>query len=164
MTIGFCSRQDIVTCRRRVADAIHHCFKVVADLRPLTTAAAASKAYKALQRHVNDNWKGGLIDFRKSGGRRLPKGHVHAKAVGYVGVSNKVVELWLPGERFQEIAGGPREAKLLKHKLAGLGLLSTWASGSQSPKLVVRRPIPGFENNWLVAVKLPKGYAKRRAA
>jgi hypothetical protein len=132
-------------------------------LKAAPPAKTASKAYKALQQHVNDNWKGGLIDLRKPGAR-LPKGHNYAKAVGYVGISNKVVELWLPGDRFQEIAGGPREAKLLKHLLARLGLLSTWASGNQSPKLVVRRPIPGFEDKWVVAVKLPPPYPKRAMA
>jgi hypothetical protein len=123
-------------------------------------AAAAHKAYKALQRHVNANWKGRLIDLRKPG-VRLPKGHDHAKAVGYVGVTNKVVELWLPGDRFQEIAGGPREARLLKQLLLRHGLLSTWASGNQSAKMVVRRPIPGYEDKWVVAVKLPPSYCKR---
>jgi hypothetical protein len=59
------------------------------------------------------------------------------------------------------MAGGAREARLLKQLLLRLGLLSTWASGNQSPKMVVRRPIPGFEDKWVVAVKLPKGYAKR---
>ena len=54
-----------------------------------------------------------------------------------------------------------REARLLKHKLDDLGLLSTWESGNQSRKLVVRRPIPGFEKEWVVAIKLPKMYTKR---
>jgi hypothetical protein len=43
-------------------------------------------------------------------------------------------------------------------------LLSTWASGNQNPKSVVRRPIPGFEKEWVVAIKLPEAYARRRAA
>jgi hypothetical protein len=137
---------------------------VVANaLKAATPTATAHTAYMAFQRYVSDNWESGLIHLWKPG-VRLPKGHDYASAVGYVGVSNGVVEIWLPGDRFQEVAGGPREAKLLKHLLARLGLLSTWASGNQSPKLVVRRPIPGFEDKWVVAVKLPKGYAERRAA
>lgn len=125
--------------------------------------ATAGKAYKALQRHVNDNWKGGLIDLRKPGAR-LPKGHDHAGALGYIGLVNKALELWLSGDQFEKIAGGAREARLLKRKLASLGLLSTWASGNQNPKSVVRRPIPGFEKEWVVAIKLPEYYARRRAA
>jgi hypothetical protein len=45
-----------------------------------------------------------------------------------------------------------------------LGLLSTWASGNQTSKLVVRRPIPGYENKWVVAIKLPAFYAERAMA
>jgi hypothetical protein len=122
--------------------------------------ATAKKAYRALQRHVDDNWKHGLIDLRKPG-RKLPKGHDHSNALGYVGIANQALEIWLPGPQFEKIAGGAREARLLKHELARHGLLSTWASGNQSPKSVVRRPIPGFQNKWVVAIKLPQAYATR---
>ena len=122
--------------------------------------ATAERAYRALQEHVDRYWKAGLIDLRKPG-KKLREGHDHSKALGYIGFTNKAVEIWLSGPRFEKIAGGSRDARLLKHKLADLGLLSTWASGNQSPKLVVRRPIPGFENEWVVAIRLPKEYATR---
>jgi len=121
--------------------------------------ATANKAYWALQEYVGYYWKAGLIDLRKPG-TKLPQGHDHAKALGYVGFTNKAVEIWLPGSRFEKIAGGPREARLLKRLLARRGRLSTWGSGNQSGKSVVRRPIPGFEDKWVVAIKLPNKYAR----
>jgi hypothetical protein len=55
---------------------------------------------------------------------------------------------------FSSQDGSRHEARLLKHKLARLGELSTWGSGNQAQKLVVRRQIPGFEDKWVVAIKL----------
>jgi hypothetical protein len=40
--------------------------------------------------------------------RPLPTGHDHSNALGYVGIANKALEIWLPDPRFQKIAGGAR--------------------------------------------------------
>ena len=61
-------------------------------------ATAKEEAYRALQEHVDEYWKHGLIDRRKPG-TKLPKAHDHANALGYIGIANKVLEIWLPGPR-----------------------------------------------------------------
>jgi hypothetical protein len=149
------------TCLRDHVAFIEKEFGVAdAALNATPPDATAEKAYRALQEYVDYYWKAGLIDLRKPG-TKLPQGHDHANALGYVGKTNKAVEIWLPGPRFEKIAGGAREARLLKRLLARRGMLATWGSGKQSRKSVVRRLIPGFEDGWVVAIKLPKEYATR---
>ena len=131
-------------------------------LKATPPAATASKAYKRFRREFDDSW-GKMVDTRKPG-LRLPKSHDFEKALGYIGITkNKTLEARFSNTRFQAMAGGEREARLLKQLMLRLGLLSTWSGGNQSAKMVVRRPIPGFQDKWVVAVKLPKKYARRAA-
>ena len=70
---------------------------------------------------------------------------------GYLGVHGGRREYWLTHERFEEIAGGRREANDLKAELDRRGLIATEGRGD-GLSFVVKRSIPGLGRRYVVAL------------
>jgi hypothetical protein len=166
--------EALLTCQRdHVAFIDNELGATGTPVAAATPDAVAQTAYRALIKYVDDHWPNGkrrlgqkrfdLIDLRKPG-TKLPQYHIPANAVGYIGRVGNVLEVWLPNDRFEKVAAGAREARLLKQKLDRLNSVAKWARGNQKPGYVVKRHIPGIGDEYVVAIKLPKGYAARRAA
>ena len=69
----------------------------------------------------------------------------NARALVYVGEHNGEKEYWFPGDRFEEVAGGAREALALKKQLFSQGLIETDRRG-QGVSYVVKRLLP--DGSW----------------
>ncbi len=79
----------------------------------------------------------------------LPADHDHERCPGYVHRGRR--EYWLTQNRFEEIAGGKREANRLKADLMRRGLIATEGRGDKL-NFVVKRPIPGLGRKYVVAL------------
>ena len=105
--------------------------------------------FDRLQRYINRNMRGGFIDLRSClrGKLRImpPKG---ARVLGYMADG----EYWIRGDVFEEVAGGSREALVLKQELFGRGLLVT-TQRHKGVSYVVKRPLPDGSRPLFVVVR-----------
>ena len=81
----------------------------------------------------------------------LPEDHDHERCPGYVAAHRGRREYWLTQSRFEEIAGGRREANDLKAELDQRGLIATEGRGEKL-NFVVKRQIPGLGRRYVVAL------------
>ena len=70
----------------------------------------------------------------------------------YVGEHNGRKEYWFPGDRFEEIAGGAREALALKKEVDRQGLLETDRRG-KGVSYVVKRLLPDGSRQFFVVIR-----------
>jgi hypothetical protein len=80
--------------------------------------------------------------------------HDHEFCPGYIGAHNGRREYWLTQKRFQDIAGGKREAIRLKAELYRLGKIATDRRGDRLI-FAVKRQVPGLGRRYVVAL-IPK--------
>jgi hypothetical protein len=120
----------------------------------------ATTPFDRLRRFINRNNVHGFVDLRSPGLNRLrfkllkrramrSKG---ARALVYVGEHNGRKEYWFPGDRFEEVAGGAREALELKKELFSRRLLETDRRG-QGVSYVVKRLLPDDSRPFFVVVR-----------
>jgi hypothetical protein len=109
--------------------------------------------FDRLQRFINRNRRSGLqsgfIDIRSS---RFAKIRMRRwkglRVLGY----HAAGEYWIPGDRFEEVAGGSHEALALKKELFRQGLLVTDRRGN-GVSYVVKRPLPDGTRPFLVVLR-----------
>jgi hypothetical protein len=114
---------------------------VSAAVVPLMTA------FDRLRHFINANRQRGFIDLRKPGlgTRRLIQS---GRVPGYVADG----EYWIPGARFEQVAGGTREALALKKDVDRRGLLVT-TRRRRNLSYVVKRPLPNGTRPFFVVIR-----------
>jgi hypothetical protein len=105
-----------------------------------------------LKRYLIDNIPDGLIDLRDPS-TELPENHDHDNALGYIGLHDKKIRIWLSNTQFEKVAGGRREAQKLKRVLVNLGLLEVWGRGQGKTGPSVRRHIANLGWQYVVEIK-----------
>ena len=118
----------------------------------------ATTGFDRLRRFINANRQRGFIDLRRPrlGTRRLIQS---GRALGFVAGG----EYWIPGERFEQVAGGTREALALKKELFRRGLIVTDRRGA-GVSYVVKRPLPDGSRPFFVVVRHRPQQSPGRAA
>jgi hypothetical protein len=127
--------------------------------KPMAGAVVpATTPFDRLRRFINHNShnsRHGFIDLRLPGLSRLGfrlrvqrlKG---APVLGYVTDG----EYWIPGARFEQVAGGAREALALKQDVLRRGLLETTRRGrGNSVSYVVKRSLPDGARPFFVVIR-----------
>jgi len=115
---------------------------------------AAPTPFDRLRRFINRNsrkGRHGFVDLRSPGLSRLGfKLRVQLKGpvLGYIADG----EYWIRGDVFEEVAGGSREALVLKQELFGRGLLVT-TQRDKGVSYVVKRPLPDGSRPLFVVVR-----------
>jgi hypothetical protein len=120
------------------------------------TVVPVMTGFDRLRRFINANrqrGRHGFIDLRSPGLTRLGfrlrlqrlKG---APVLGYIADG----EYWIPGDRFEEVAGGAREALALKQDVDRRGLLETTRRGN-GVSYVVKRPLPDGSRRFFVVIR-----------
>ena len=111
--------------------------------------------FDRLRRFINRNGrnsKGGFIDLRKPRLSRLRfrlrMQRLKGPVLGYIADG----EYWIPGDRFEEIAGDFREALALKKDVDRRGLLETTRRGA-GVSYVVKRPLPDGSRPFFVVLR-----------
>ena len=129
------------------------------------TVVPATTPFDRLRRYIDRNHRRGFIDLRSPRfGKLLFKLGIRrsrgAPVLGYVARG----EYWLPYERFEQVAGGPREAAALKQDLHRRGILVTDRRG-QGLSFVVKRALPdGSRPFFVVLRRQPQGPRARGQA
>jgi hypothetical protein len=114
-------------------------------------AAASPSAYARMRAYIFGPARKRFIDLRKPGAR-VPPGHVHDTAAGYLGLHKGNEEIWLPYACFERFAGGSDAAKALMADLHGKGLIASEKRGSER-SFSVKRDIPGLGRVRVVALR-----------
>ncbi len=111
--------------------------------------APAERPFDRLKRFIDDNRKGGFHDLRTPPGDE-PGGAPSkgAPVLGYLADG----EYWIPGDRFEEVSGGFREALALKKELFRRGLLVTDRRGA-GVSYVVKRALPDGSRPFFVVIR-----------
>jgi hypothetical protein len=95
----------VLTCERdHVAFVAKELGGAVATGANPVAASAPRMPYEALKAYLNGPVARKFINLRKAGAR-VPPGHVHAHAPGYLGLHQGNKEIWLPNARFERVAG-----------------------------------------------------------
>ncbi len=119
-----------------------------------TLTATTPTPFEALEAYISGPASRTFIDLRKEDAT-VPKGHVHAKAPGYLGRHQGRREIWLPYARFERIAGGAAEAKALKLELRAKGLIVSEPRGKKH-YFSVKREIRGLGRERVIALRLKR--------
>jgi hypothetical protein len=105
--------------------------------------------FDRLRRFINRNMRGGFIDLRSRLRSKLrvmpPKG---PRDLGYMANG----EYWIPGDRFEQVAGSARDALALKKELLGRGLIETTPRG-RNVSYVVKRLLPDGTRPYFVVIR-----------
>jgi hypothetical protein len=107
-----------------------------------------------LRRYIDRNNRRGFIDLRSPRfgklffklGVRRSRG---APVLGYIARG----EYWFPYERFEQVAGGAREAAALKKELFRRRLIVTDRRGAAGVSYVVKRPLPDGSRPFFVVLR-----------
>ena len=116
----------------------------------------ATTPFDRLRRFINRNRRRGFIDLRKPGLARIrfkllklrAMRSKDARVLGYVADG----EYWIPGDRFEVVAGGSREALALKKELFRRRLIVTDRRGT-GVSYVVKRPLPDGTRPFFVVIR-----------
>lgn len=110
----------ILTCERdHVAFVAKELGEAVASTgNPV--AAATLSPYARLKAYVFGPARKKFIDLRRDGAR-VPAGHRHRTAFGYLGLHEGIEEIWLPNTRFEQVVGGRSAGNELKAELHAEG-------------------------------------------
>jgi hypothetical protein len=114
-------------------------------------AAATLSPYARMKAYVFGPARKKFIDLRKPGAR-VPPGHVHARAPGYLGLYRGNKEIWLPYACFERIAGNPTESRTLKAELHAKRRIASEGRGS-GRSFSVKRDIPGLGRMRVIALR-----------
>jgi Domain of unknown function (DUF927) len=111
------------------------------------TVVPVMTGFDRLRRFINANRQRGFIDLSRPrlGTRRLIQS---GRVLGYIADG----EYWIPGDRFEEVAGGAREALALKQDVDRRGLLETTRRGN-GVSYVVKRPLPDGSRRFFVVIR-----------
>jgi hypothetical protein len=122
---------------------------------PATAVVPAMTPFDRLRRYINHNRGGGFIDLRSPGLSRLRfklklslRRSRGQRVVSYAADG----EYWIPGGRFEKVAGGASEVRDLKQELLRRGLLVTTRRG-RSISYVVKRPLPDGSRPLFVVIR-----------
>ena len=120
--------------------------------QPALAVAPAATPFDRLQRFINRNGRRGFIDLRSPGlsrlGFKLRVQRLKGPVLGYVADG----EYWIPGDPFEEVAGGSREALALKQEVYRRGLLETTRRGNRV-SYVVKRSLPDGSRPYFVVIR-----------
>jgi hypothetical protein len=152
--VAFIDEQLNIPAGRR--PAIIHGATATATREPIAGAVVpATTPFDRLRRFINHNRRnsrGGFIDLRAPGLSRLRLKHrmqrLKGPVLGYIADS----EYWIPGDRFEEVARGCREALALKQDVDRRGLLETTRRGN-SVSFVVKRSLPDGSRPFFVVIR-----------
>jgi hypothetical protein len=117
-------------------------------------AAAKSPPHARMKAYIFGPARKKFIDLRRPGAR-VPPGHVHASAPGYLGLHEGNKEIWLRNAQFEHVAGGKSKANRLKAKLHAMGLIVTESRG-KGYYFVVKRKIAGVGRRVRVVALRPE--------
>jgi len=126
-------------------------------------AVPARTPFDRLRRYIDDNRQRRYI--KHSSRRGFRRGFINprlsrldfklrlrrlkgAPVLGYIADG----EYWIPGDRFEEVAGGSREAAALKKELFSRGLLET-DRRREGVSYVVKRPLPDGSRPYFVVLR-----------
>jgi hypothetical protein len=115
------------------------------------TVVPAVAPFDRLRRFINHNDRAkSFIDLRapRLSQLRFKQQSKNAAVLGYVADG----EYWIPGDRFEEVVGGSREASAVKKELFRRGLLVTDRRGT-GLSYVVKRPLPDGARPFFVVIR-----------
>jgi hypothetical protein len=145
--------EAVMTCERDhiafIANELGGAYAL--DASP-TAPAPPRTPYQALRAYLNGPVAPTFIDLRT--GARVPAGHVHDSAPGYLGLYRGNKEIWLSYACFERIAGGSDAAKTLMAELHMKRLIACERRGQRS-SFSVKREILGLGRVRVIALRAP---------
>jgi hypothetical protein len=132
------------------------------DAVPATAVVPATTPFERLKRYIDHNRRRRYM--KHSSRRTFRRGFINPRlsrldfkirlkrlkgpVLGYIADG----EYWIPDARFEEVAGGSREALGLKKQLFSRGLLETDRRG-KGVSYVVKRPLPDGTRPFFVVIR-----------
>jgi hypothetical protein len=140
-----CERDHVAFVAKQRGGAFTRGASQVATTAPRTP-------YEALEPYVFGPASKQFIDLRRDGAR-VPPGHVHDRAPGYLGLHGGIEEIWLPNVRFERVVGRRSKGNELKAELHADERIASEARG-KNRYYVVKRDIAGLGRVHVVALRL----------